>query len=95
MSTRPRTRDHFPRMKVRGHRRRHYLRSQQLQHAMHLLAAIDWEGIARRVDAAITAYIDTMNTFARAVTIPDGYRLEPDTTPLLTTTASAENGDPA
>lgn len=67
MGNRPRTPQHFPRMKVRGQRRRHGQRYHQQLAALIAFGNTDWTSIAQLAAEAFTELTATFNRIAEAL----------------------------
>ena len=69
VSTRPRTRKHFPRMKVRGGRRRHYRRQYQLMETWRWYTdhAVDFEKVVQVAEEVFAEMSKTMESMSRAI----------------------------
>lgn len=90
MGTQPRTRDHFPRMKVRGHRRRNGQRRHQQLAALIAFGSADWYTLTQATTHALAYLAETYTNFATqiaeiiATRDAEGLVISPDTSPLLT-----------
>jgi len=68
MSNRPRTAEGWPRMKVRGQRRRHHGRRVQQVAALQAFLEIDWEAVGDAMASVLDDLARALQTFAESTT---------------------------